>query len=69
MAVTSKAKGRVRPKKRAGRKMKPKKTVKRRSAAAAALASPRYRKRVVRNAKAYSRKGKVQTPDEEGGEA
>ena len=69
MAVTSKAKGRVRPKKRAGSKMKPKKTVKRRSAAAAALASPRYRKRVVRSAKAYSRKGKVQAAEEEGGEA
>jgi hypothetical protein len=48
--------------------MKLKRTVKRRSAAAAALASPRYRKRVVRSAKAYSRKGKVQAP-EEGGEA
>jgi stalled ribosome alternative rescue factor ArfA len=39
--------------------MKVKKTVKRRSAAAAALASPLYRKRVVKNAKAYSRKGKA----------
>jgi stalled ribosome alternative rescue factor ArfA len=66
MAVTSKAKGRVKPRKRASRKMKPKKTVKRRSAAAAALAGPLYRKRVVKSAKAYSRKGKVQTPEEEG---
>jgi stalled ribosome alternative rescue factor ArfA len=66
MAVTSKAKGRVKPRKRASRKMKPKKTVKRRSAAAAALAGPLYRKRVVTSAKAYSRKGKVQTPEEEG---
>ena len=69
MAVTSKVKGRVRPKKRGGRKMKPKKTVKRRSAAAAALAGPLYRKRVVRSAKAYSRKGTAQTPDEEGEQA
>ena len=69
MAVTSKAKGRVRRKKRAGRKMKPKKTVKRRSAAAAALATPRYRKRVVKSAKAYSRKGKAQVPEEEGEQA
>ena len=50
MAVTSDAKGRARPKKRAGRKMKPKKTVKRRSAPAASLADPRYRKRVVAEA-------------------
>jgi stalled ribosome alternative rescue factor ArfA len=69
MAVTSKAKGRVKPKKRAGRKMKPKKTVKRRSAAAAALASPLYRKRVVRSAKAYSRKRSGRMPDEEGEQA
>ena len=66
MAVTSKAKDRVKSKKRASRKMKPKKTVKRRSAAAAALAGPLYRKRVVKSAKAYRRKGKVQTPEEEG---
>jgi hypothetical protein len=46
-------------KKRAGGKVKRKKTVKRRSAAAASLADPRYRKRVVRSAKAYSRKGKT----------
>lgn len=38
--------------------MKRKRTVKRRNAPAAALADPRYRKRVVRSAKAYSRKGK-----------
>ena len=69
MAVTSKAKGRVKPKKRASRKMKPKKTVKRRSAAAAALAGPLYRKRVLRSAKAYSRKGTARTPDEEGEQA
>ena len=69
MAVTSKVKGRVRPKKRGGRKMKPKKTVKRRSAAAAALAGPLYRKRVVRSAKDYSRKESGRMPEEEGEEA
>jgi stalled ribosome alternative rescue factor ArfA len=67
MAVTSQ-KGRARPKKRAGRKMKAKKTVKRRSAAAAALASPLYRKRVVKGAKGYSRKGKARSQEEESGE-
>jgi hypothetical protein len=56
MAVTSN-KGRAKPK--TGRRMKVKKTVKRRSAAAAALASPLHRKRVMKNAKAYSRKGKA----------
>jgi hypothetical protein len=58
MAVTSDAKGRARPKKQAGRSMKLKNPVKRRSAAAAALADARYRKRVVKSAKAYSRKRK-----------
>jgi hypothetical protein len=43
-----------------------KKTVKRRSAAAAALRSPLYRKRVVKSAKAYSRKGNARSHDEEG---
>lgn len=66
MAVTSR-KGR--PKKRASRRMKVKKTVKRRSAAAAVLATPAYRKRVVKSAKAYSRKGKARSQEEEGGEA
>jgi hypothetical protein len=46
-------------KKRTGRGSKPKRTVKRRSASAASLADPRYRKRVVKSAKAYSRKGKA----------
>jgi stalled ribosome alternative rescue factor ArfA len=63
MAVTLN-KGRARPRKRTGRKMKPKKTAKRRSAAAAALATPLYRKRVVRSAKAYSRKGKARMREE-----
>jgi hypothetical protein len=63
MAVTSK-KGRASPKQRTGRKMKVEKTVKRRSAAAAALATPVYRKRVVKSAKAYSRKGKARQREE-----
>ena len=54
MAVTSR-KGPAKPRKRASGKMKAKKTVKRRSAAAAALATPVYRKRVVKSAKAYNR--------------
>ena len=58
IAVTSDAKGRARPKKRAGRSMKLKNPVKRRSASAAALADARYRKRVVKSAKVYTRKGK-----------
>ena len=65
MAVTSR-KGRAKPRKRASREMKAKKTVKRRSAAAAALAAPAFRKRVVKSAKAYSRKGKVRAVDDEG---
>ena len=68
MPVTSE-KGRPRPKKRTGRKLKAKRTVKRRSAAAASLASPLYRKRVVKSAKAYSRKGKARTPGEASEEA
>jgi stalled ribosome alternative rescue factor ArfA len=68
MAVTSR-KGHAGPKKRASRKMKPKKTVKRRSAAAAALRNPLYRKRVVKSAKAYSRRGKTRPHEEEGGGA
>ena len=68
MAATS-HKDHAKPKKRAGRRMKANKTVKRRSAAGAALATPLYRKRVVRSAKAYRRKGKAQTPEEEGEQA
>jgi hypothetical protein len=66
MAVTSDAKGWARPKKRAGRKLKPKRRVKRRSAPAASLADPRYRKRVVRSGKAYKRKGKTPIVEDEG---
>jgi hypothetical protein len=68
MAVTSR-KGPAKPKKRASRRMKGKKTVKRRSAAATALATPVYRKRVVKSAKAYNRKGKPQAMDDEGEQA
>ena len=68
MAVTSR-KGPAKPRKRASRKMKAKKTVKRRSAAAAALATPVYRKRVVRSAKAYNRKSKAKAVDDEGEQA
>lgn len=64
MAVTSKKGSRARAKKRTGRKMKLKKAPKRRSAAAAALATPLYRKRVVRSAKAYSRKGRESLREE-----
>ena len=67
MPVTS-GKHRAKPK-RTGRKTKAKRTVKRRSAAAAALASPLYRKRVVRSAKAYSRKSKARSRGEESEEA
>jgi hypothetical protein len=46
--------------------MKAKRTIKHRSAAAAALATPAFRKRVVKSAKAYSRKGKARAVDDEG---
>jgi hypothetical protein len=52
---------RAKANKRTGRKMKAKRSVKRRSAAAESLASPLYRKRVVRSAKTYSRKGRGQS--------
>ncbi len=67
MPVTSGKPGR--PKKRTGRKTKAKRTVKRRSAAAKALADPRYRKQVARSAKTYSRKGKAEAQGEEDEEA
>jgi hypothetical protein len=57
MAVTTQGKGRAK-KTRAGT-MKRKSTVKRRNAPAAALADPRYRKRVVKSAKVYSRKDRA----------
>jgi hypothetical protein len=52
-------------KKRTGRGSKPKRTLKRRSAEAASLADPRYRKRVVKSAKAYSHKSKATARDDE----
>ena len=67
MAVTLHGKGRARSKKPAGRrtKPKPKTAVKRRNAPAAALADPRYRKRVVKGVKGYSRKGKPAATEDE----
>jgi stalled ribosome alternative rescue factor ArfA len=62
-------KARARPRKKPGRKMKVKKTVKRRSAPAAALATPLFRKRVVKSAKAYTRKRKARAQGEESEEA
>ncbi|MGH6735139.1 MAG: hypothetical protein ACRECX_03555 [Methyloceanibacter sp.] len=64
MAITSRGKSRGRSKTRAGT-MKRKSPIKRRNAPAAALADPRYRKRVVKSAKAYSRKGKAQVTEDE----
>ena len=68
MPVTS-GKSRPSPKKRAGRNTKVKTKVKRRSAAARALASPLYRKKVIKSAKAYSRKGRAKAKGEESEEA
>jgi hypothetical protein len=63
MAVTTQGKGRAK-KTRAGT-MKQKSTIKRRNAPAAALADPRYRKRVVKSAKVYSRKDKARTIEDD----
>jgi hypothetical protein len=63
MAVTTQGKGRAK-KTRAGT-MKRKSPVKRRNAPAAALADPRYRKRVVKSAKVYSRKHKATAIEED----
>jgi hypothetical protein len=60
MAVTT-GKRRAKPKK----SPKARKAVKRRSAAAASLASPLYRKRVVRSAKLYRRKSRSKGQEEE----
>jgi stalled ribosome alternative rescue factor ArfA len=68
LAVTSHT-GRATPKNKPGRKLKFKKAVKRRSAAAAALATPVFRKRVVKSAKAYSRKSRARAQGEESEEA
>jgi hypothetical protein len=49
-------------------KVKAKNPVKRRSAAAAALASARYHKRVVKSAKLYRREGKTPFGQEDDGQ-
>jgi hypothetical protein len=46
-----------------GRKMPGKRTIERRDRFAFALQDPRYRKRVVKSAKAYSRKAKPPAED------
>ena len=63
-AVTSDARPATKRKKASGRKMQGKRTIERRDRFAIALQDPRYRKRVVKNAKAYSRKAKPQPEDE-----
>jgi hypothetical protein len=65
MPVTLAGKSRGKARRRPGGKTKPKRTVKRRNAPAASLADPRYRKRVVKSSKVYSRKGKARVPEEE----
>jgi hypothetical protein len=47
------------------RTAKPRTGVKRRSPAAASLRDPRYRKRVVKTAKVYSRKRKLRIAEDE----
>ena len=64
MAVTSQGKGRARPKARTGT-MKRKSTVKPRNVPAAALADPRYHKRVVKSIKAYNRKSRTPIAEDE----
>ena len=64
MAVILPGKGRGKAKRRTIRAKKRKKVVKPRSAPAASLADPRYRKRVVKSAKAYSRKVKVEEDED-----
>jgi hypothetical protein len=62
-------KGRARTKKKPGGRKRVKAKVKRRSASAAALASPLYRKRVVKSVKTYSRKVKSRANNEDSDEA
>jgi hypothetical protein len=52
-------------KKTSRRKLTPGTTIKRRSAAAAALRDPLFRKRVVKPVKTYSRKRKTLVPEDE----
>jgi hypothetical protein len=63
MAVTSQDKRRLATTRAAA--MKRKSTVKGRNAPAAALADPRYRARVVKSAKVYSRKDKAKPIEDE----
>jgi len=63
MAATQRT-SRAKPKTRAD-KTNPKRTVKPKNVAAAALADARYRKRVVKSAKAYSRKAETAVPEDE----
>jgi len=64
MAATSQGKSRARLKARTGA-MKRKSTVKLRNVPAAALADPRYHKRVVKSVKAYSRKSRTPIAEDE----
>jgi hypothetical protein len=65
MAVTMHRKGRARSKPRAKSTKTRKRTVKGRNAPAAALADSRYRQRVVKSARAYSRKAKTPEIEDE----
>jgi hypothetical protein len=65
MLVTMHGKGRARPKPRTKTTKTRKRTVKGRNAPAAALADLRYRQRVVKSARAYSRKAKTPEIDDE----
>jgi hypothetical protein len=65
-AVTLDARPATKRKKASGRKMQAKRTIERRDRFAVALQDARYRKRVVKSAKAYSRKAKPPPEDETG---
>lgn len=65
MTVTSQDQERAKTKTSTGT-MKSKNPVKRRNASAAALSDPRYRARVVRSAKVYSRKNKAEPGEGDG---
>ncbi len=64
MAAITKSRGRAKSKSRAGT-MKRKRAVKPRNAPAKALADQRYRARVVKSTKVYSRKGKAGAAEDE----
>lgn len=65
MTVTSRDQERAEAKTSTGT-MKSENAVKRRNAPAATLADPRYRARVVRSAKVYNRKNKVEPGEGDG---